>query len=118
MDVFLELQTTEPEELREAVTGALPTSTHIKLADDLRLRFAGLESQRADTALVIFALTFPVGIATNVIADLISQFLKDRKARDKVERAFITFEEEVERVDSNGNRTTKKTTRRIDIPIN
>lgn len=117
MDVFLELQTTEPDELREAVTEAAPTGTDIKLTGDLRLRFAGVESQRADTALVLFALTFPMGIATNVIADLISQFLKDRKARDKVERAFITFEEEVERVDSDGNRTTKKTTRRVEMPL-
>lgn len=117
MDAFLELQTAEPQELQEAVTEKVAGETDIKLADDLRVRFAGVESQRGETAFVIFALTLPMGIATNVIADRINQFLKDRKARDKVDRAFITFEEEVERVDSDGNRSTKRTTSRMEIPL-
>ena len=100
MDVFyLEVQTTEPEDLRAVIAKkAAPGQTNVKVTDQLSLRFAGMDRQRSTdaTALVMFALTFPMGIATNVIADLISDFLKRRGARDHLQRAFITVEEEVE----------------------
>jgi hypothetical protein len=116
MDVFLELQTAKPGELREALTAKAPGGTDAKVADDVYLRFDGIESQRGEATLVIFALTFPMGIATNVIADLISQFLRRRNAHENIDRAFFVFEEE-EWVDSDGNRRTKKTTKRLEIPI-
>lgn len=118
MDVFLEVQTTEPQELRAIITGnAAPGEAEVKITDQLSLRFAGIGRQRSidATALVTFALTFPVGIATNVIADRISDFLRHRDAGDHLRRAFITIEERVESIDANGKRTVKMTSRREEI---
>lgn len=121
MDIFLELQTTQPEELLKAITGdqAAPDETDIKVTDELSLRFAGIESQRSiDMAtLVMFALTFPMGIATNVIADRINDFLRDRGAHDQVRKAFVTIEEEAATIDMDGKRKTTITTRREEISL-
>jgi hypothetical protein len=120
MDVLLELQTTKPEELRKTIVEkAAPGETEVKINDQLSLRFAGVERQRSTdaTALVIFALTFPMGIATNVIADLISEFLRRRGTRDHLERVFITVEEEVQSVDVDGKRTSRMTSRREEISL-
>lgn len=118
MDVFLEVQTTEPTELRAIIFGkAAPGETEVKITDELGLCFAGMGHKRSidATALVTFALTFPMGIATNVIADRISDFLRRRGARDHLQRAFITIEETVESIDANGKRTVKMTSRREEI---
>jgi hypothetical protein len=116
MDVFLELQTAQPEELRDALTAeAAAGETDIEVADELSMCFEAIESQRDSTAFVIFALTFPMGIATNVIADRISEFLKSRRDPRQVERAFIVVEEEVEEFDEDGNGTARITTRRTEI---
>jgi|HubBroStandDraft_3_1064219.scaffolds.fasta_scaffold82337_2 hypothetical protein len=118
MDVFLEVQTTEPQELRAVITGkTAPGETEVKVTDQLSLRFAGISHQRSidATALVTFALTFPMGVATSVIADRISDFIRRRDARDHLQRAFITIEERVESIDANGKRTVKMTTRREEI---
>jgi hypothetical protein len=63
------------------ITGnAVPGETEVKVSDQLSLRFAGIAHQRSvdATALVTFALTFPMGTATNVTADRISDFLRRR----------------------------------------
>jgi hypothetical protein len=120
MDVFLEVQTTEPEELRAIINGeTAPGVTDVKLAGQLSLRFAGIDHQRSTdaTALVMFALTFPMGIATNVIADLISDFIRRRGVRDHIQRAFITIEETVESIDADGKRKTVMTSRREEISL-
>ena len=119
MEIFLELQTSEPDELRENIAGeqsVLP-ETGVAINDQLSLRFAGVERQRAvdATALVIFALTFPMGIATNVVADLISDFLRSRRTRSHAERAFLVIEEEVESIDADGKHTTRTTSKREEI---
>jgi len=120
MDVFLELHTTEPEELGATITEtAPPDETDVKITDQLSLRFAGMDRQRSTnaTAIVMFALTFPMGIATNVIADRISDFLRLRGARDHIQRAFITIEEATESIDADGKRTTSMTSRREEISL-
>jgi hypothetical protein len=118
MDVFLEVQTTEPQELRAIIFGgAAPGQTEVTITDQLSLRFAGMDHKRSidAPALVMFALTFPMGIATNVIADRISDFLRQRGARDHLQRAFITIEETADSIDANGKRTVKTTSRREEI---
>jgi hypothetical protein len=121
MDVFLELQTTHPEELRKAITGnqAAPDEADIKVTDELSLRFAGIEIQRSiDMAtLVMFALTFPMGIATNVIADRISDFLRERGARDHIGKAFITIEEATASINVGGKSKATITTRREELSL-
>ena len=118
MDVFLELRTTEPNEVRDTIAEhAAAGGTDIAISDEVHLRFAAIEPRRDSTALVIFALTFPMGIATNVIADQITDFLRRRKARDRVTRASIAFEEEAQQRDGEGSPVTTRTTRRVDISI-
>jgi hypothetical protein len=120
MDIYLEVQTTEPEELRAIIIGkAAPGGTDVKLTDQLSLRFAGIDHQRSidATEIVMFALTFPMGIATNVIADRMSDFLRRRGAGDHIHRAFLTIEEAVESTDVDGKHKTTMTSRREEITL-
>ena len=121
MDMFLELHTSEPYELRKKIVGeqADLRETDVVINDQLSLRFAGVERQRAvdATALVMFALSFPMGIATNVIADRISDFLRSRHIRNYTERALLIIEEETESIDTDGKHTTRITSRRQEISL-
>lgn len=119
MDIFLELHTSEPDELRKTITGeqAVLRGTDVIINDQLSLRFVGIERQRAvdATALVMFALTFPMGIAANVIADLICDFLRSRRTRNHAEKVFLIIEEETESIDADGKHTTRTTSKREEI---
>jgi hypothetical protein len=121
MDIFLELQTSEPDELRKEIIGeqAAPRENDVIINDQLSLRFAGIERQRAVdvAALVMFTLSFPMGVATNVIADRISDFLNGRCAQGRAERAFLIIEEEIEITGTEGKRTTRTTSRREEISL-
>lgn len=121
MNVFLELQTTEPEELLKIIIGEqkTPDEVGLEIGGEVKAQFAGIDRLRSTdtTALVIFVMTFPIGIATNVVADLISDFLRRRRAHGQVNKVFITIEDTLETIDSDGRRTTRMTSKRQEISL-
>jgi hypothetical protein len=107
--MLLEIQTSDSHQLLTAIIGNNYADTaDISITDSLTLRHLRTETYRggADvTAIVIFALSFPVGIATNVIADLIGEYLKRHaSASAPVEQARLILTVKTERIEPDGTR--------------
>jgi len=114
------VQTTDSEALVTAVAGAsAPPDFETAIGDDLVLRYCGLRPSTRTLDLteqvVLFAVNFPVGIASSVIADVIGQYLRRKRQDVPIRKADITIKEEVESTDRNGNKTTR--TRRLKVPV-
>jgi hypothetical protein len=111
MDISLEVQTNDASGLLIAMAGAIPArNEEIAVTDDVRLHYVRTETYRGiDLGIIFFALSFPVGIAANVISGIISDYLH-RKSGDSasVERARLVITYEIEQIEANGHKTVTK----------
>ena len=119
MDISLEIQTTDPTALLIAIAGVVPArGAEVLITDDTSLRYLGTESYRgADaTAVVLFALSFPVGIATNVISTLVTDYLRRKRTDSALVYQARLVIRETEQVGTEGNRTLTRSTTYQTIP--
>jgi hypothetical protein len=114
MNISLEIQTNDAPALLAAVAGNLPArGDKIAISDDIALRYIGTETYRgADpTAIILFALSFPVGIATNVIADIISNHLRRKSTKAAhMGQARLVVTRETEQIGADGTRIITEST--------
>ena len=113
MDVSLEIQTSDPAALLIAIAGVVPArGAEVPITDDTSLRYLGTENYRgADaTAIVLFALSFPVGIAANVISTLVIDYLHRKRTDSTPTYQARLVIRETEQVDADGNRTLTTST--------
>ncbi len=111
MEISLEVQTNDASRLLIAMAGGIPArNEEIAVTDEVSLHYLRTETYRGvDLGIIFFALSFPVGIATNVISGIVSDYLH-RKSGDSasVEQARLVITYEIEQIGEDGRKTVTK----------
>jgi hypothetical protein len=111
----LEITTDDPNDLLADLFGPDPDDdATAQLGDDVAVRFLGVRTDRGieTSDVIMLALTFPIGVATNVVADVIRDRMRQRPAAAAVRRIAMTSDTETS---TGTRRTSRRQTTTIDL---
>ncbi|MCW2912252.1 MAG: hypothetical protein JWN52_320 [Actinomycetia bacterium] len=120
MKVSLEIEAKDAATVAAAIVGTeAARGTEVEIGEGILLRYRGISRTKGlgTTDLIMFALSFPAGITTGLIADAISHHFRGKGENDLMGQAVLHVEREVESIDGNGARIKKVEKSSLVIPL-